>query len=404
MDQRALNFLCISSYFKGNSFMEGIKDQGHKVYLLTSQKLDKEPWAWHAIDQTFYLPTNEEEDWNYQDMLSGLAWLMKSIPIDRIVALDDFDVEKAAFLREEFRIPGMGQSTARYFRDKLAMRIQARDENLSVPSFSALFNDAQINEYLSSTQGPWLIKPRAEASATGITKVHSPEEAWSVIHALGEKRSRCLIESFRPGKVYHVDGLSYNGKVIFARASQYLDTPFEVAHQGGIFRTQTLSPNSSEEKQLLRFNEKVMKAFGMEYSAFHSEFIQDIQGDWYFLETSSRVGGANIADMVEAATGIDLWREWGKIEIAKALKIPYTLPPLLKNNSGIVLSLSRQKNPDTTPFFDKEILTFIQKDYHIGMVLTSPSADRIRTLLNQYMEVIYKDYHASAPVPDKPTS
>ena len=39
-------------------------------------------------------------------------------------------------------------------------------------------------------------------------------------------------------------------------------------------------------------------------------------GAQYFLETSARVGGAFIVDVVEAATGINLWREWAKIEIA----------------------------------------------------------------------------------------
>ncbi len=66
---------------------------------------------------------------------------MRTRKIDRVVALDDFDVEKAAILREHFRIPGMGQTTARYFRDKLAMRVQARDAGIKVPAFIGLFND-----------------------------------------------------------------------------------------------------------------------------------------------------------------------------------------------------------------------------------------------------------------------
>lgn len=87
---------------------------------------------------------------------------MKTRKIDRIVALDDFDVEKAAYLREEFRIPGMGSTTARYFRDKLAMRIQARDAGIPVPDFSPLFHDDDIRHYIREVKGPWLVKPRSE--------------------------------------------------------------------------------------------------------------------------------------------------------------------------------------------------------------------------------------------------
>ncbi len=102
-----------------------------------------------------------------EDVAAGLAWLMRTRCFDRIVSLDDFDVEKGAFLREHFRIPGMGQTTARHFRDKLAMRFKAVEEGISVPSFSALFNDDQINDFVQRVPAPWIVKPRGQASATG---------------------------------------------------------------------------------------------------------------------------------------------------------------------------------------------------------------------------------------------
>jgi hypothetical protein len=60
---------------------------------------------------------------------------MKSNQVDAIVALDDYDVEKATYLRENLRIDGMGQTTGRYFRDKLAMRMRAKSCGISIPAF-----------------------------------------------------------------------------------------------------------------------------------------------------------------------------------------------------------------------------------------------------------------------------
>ena len=40
-------------------------------------------------------------------------------------------MENAAALREHLRIPGMGLTTVRYFRDKLAMRGRAKEEGIS---------------------------------------------------------------------------------------------------------------------------------------------------------------------------------------------------------------------------------------------------------------------------------
>ena len=73
---------------------------------------------------------------------------------------------------------------------------------------------------------------------------------------------------------------------------------------------------------------------GCAYSASHSEYIRgDHDGELYFLETSSRVGGANIAELVEASSGVNLWREWAKLEVAMAKKehmypllIPRSMP------------------------------------------------------------------------------
>lgn len=404
MNNKPLNFLCISSYFKGNAFLEGIKEQGHKVFFLTSKKLESSPWAWDAIDEIYYMNSDERDDWNYKDMVAGVAWLLKSTHIDRVVALDDFDVEKAALLREEFRIPGMGQSTARYFRDKLAMRVMADKHSIPIPAFSSLFNDEAVSEYLQRVEGPWLIKPRSEASATGIQKVHTADEVWKKINELGAKRWNYLIEAFRPGDVYHVDGLSYEGQVVFSRASKYLNTPYDVAHFGGVFRTQTLKMGSEEEKELQVLNQEVMKSFRMEYSAFHSEYIKGTDGRFYFLETSSRVGGANISDMVLAATEVDLWKEWAKIEIAQALNIKYKLPKIKKGYAGVIISLSRMKDPDRSLFSEEEIVTFIEKDFHIGLIVKSSKAERVRELLEKYLGIIYDNFHASAPVPDKPAS
>ena len=41
---------------------------------------------------------------------------------DRVVALDEFDLEIAALIREHMRLPGMGVTATAFYRDKLAMR------------------------------------------------------------------------------------------------------------------------------------------------------------------------------------------------------------------------------------------------------------------------------------------
>ena len=399
-----MTILCICTYFKGSEFLKAAKQEGNTVFLLTHKKIEDKPWPKESIDELFYLENNDNSFDTYQKLIEGCAFLMRTRKIDVVVALDDFDVEKAALVREHFRIPGMGQTTARYFRDKLAMRIQAEDNQIPVPAFSALFNDVEITNFLENTQAPWLVKPRSEASATGIKKVHSKNEAWDWIHGLGEGRHNFLIETFKPGDVYHIDALTVNNEVVFERCSQYLSTPFEVAHGGGIFRSVTVEFGSLDQQALSLVNHEVMKAFGMKFSASHTEVIKCHEdGNYYFLETASRVGGAHLAEMVEASSGINIWQEWAKIETAVYNKKDYKLPKVEKSYSGILISLSSHQWPNMDVFDDKEIVWKMNEEYHVGLIVKAKSRDKVIKLLDKYAQmVIDLGLHASAPAPDKP--
>ena len=402
-----MTFFCISCYFKGGLFLKACKEAGNTVYLLTMQKLEHEAWPREAIDEMLFMETDSNDPANLGNLAKGFAWFAKDRQIDRIVALDDFDVEKAAYLREEFRIPGMGQTTARFFRDKLAMRVRARDAGVPVPRFSDLFNNQRLADFANNIEYPCLVKPRGEASATGITKVHSAEQLWQVVHELGDKRHAYLVEQFRPGDVFHVDAISVDGELEFCQVSRYLDTPFEVAHGGGIFRSVSVPYDHVDAQMLRAMTAKVMEAFHMQFSASHTEWIRLPSGDFVFLETASRVGGAHVAEMVEAATGISLWAEWARLETAMAhgqlKQHGYRVPERRYGQAGIIVSLSRYERPDMSPFNDPEVVWRMDKKQHVGVIVASDSADRVRALLDKYADTIARDYHASAPAPEKST-
>jgi len=392
MENTAKTFICISNYFKGNDFLINMKKLGNKVYLITSEKLRNKPWAHDSIEEIFYMP-GQDVDWDLDMLLHGVAGLMRKEKIDAIVALDDFDVEKATFLRENIRMDGMGQTTGRYFRDKLAMRVKAQSEGVPVPAFSALFNDEYINHFADTVSPPWVLKPRSEASATGIMKVYSKEELWQKIHELGDNRIKYLVEQFKPGAVYHCDGLNFNSKVLFSLTSQYLATPMEISQGGGIFRSANIKYNSADDRAIKKVNEQVMKSFGMKHGATHTEFIKcNEDGKIYFLETSSRVGGAHLAEMVEAASGINLWGEWAKIEDALVRGIEYKVPSSKNQFAGIVLTLSKYEHPDLSGFNDSEICFRVPLEYHAGLILKSEKPERVRELLDDYAERLVQDF------------
>lgn len=402
---RDKTIVCISCYYKGYDFIEELKALGNKIILITSENIREKNWPWHAIDEVYYMKEIEPSVWNLDHLVQGFSYLNKSNHIDAVIALDDYDVEKAALVRETFRIPGMGQTTQRYFRDKLAMRQMARDCQIDAPEFTAIFNDETVNNFADKVLGPWVLKPRSEASATGIIKINTKEELWTAIDNLGEQRHLFLLESFKPGDVFHVDSLVYNKEIVFCSASQYLSTPMEVSHDGGVFRTKTLGRYSEEFKALEKANQKVLQSFGLVHGATHTEFIRSKEnGKWYFLETSSRVGGAHIPDLVEASSGINLWREWAKIENAVLKNESYMIAKPTGFSAGLIIALANEKTPNLGNYQCEEVVKFLPLDHHVGIVYKSDSPEKIQQLLDDAAATIIRDFLQIIPPKSKPSS
>jgi len=398
----SLTILCISSYEKGHDFMRECKDQGCRVLLLTSESLKESYWPKDSIDDFFYIHDRNKE-WDLKDVIYGVSYVARREKLDRIVALDDFDVEKAAALREHLRIPGMGDTTARLFRDKLAMRTQAESRGIPVPEFLHVLNHEEINQFAKQVEFPFIIKARLLAGAHGLKKVNNEDELWNRINELGDEQSFFLMERFVSGNIYHVDSIVYENEIRFALASQYGKPPFEVAHSGRVFTSRTVLRGSEIEQKLLALNEKVVKAMGLLRGVSHTEFIEaDEDGKLYFLETSARVGGAHIADLVEAASGINLWREWAKIEIKRGVG-DYEYPEVKNNYAGIIQSLAKQEWPDLTNYSDPEVIWKLNKRFHAGLIIRSDNPERVEELLDTYTKRFYDDFFATAPMKEKPS-
>jgi biotin carboxylase len=397
---RATTILCVSSYEKGQEFLRACKSMGCTVLLLTDEKLRDADWPRESIDEMFYMPN----ELPLADILHSVSYAARTRHIDRIVALDEFDMENVAALREHLRLPGMGLTRTRYFRDKLAMREQAREAGILVPEFVHVLNYEDLHDFMKRVQGPWLLKPRSQASGIGMKKIAHADELWPLLDQLGDRQSEFLLEQFIPGSVYHVDGIVSERAVQFAEAHAYGTPPLDVSHEGGVFSTRTLPRESAETLVLKDIHQKLVEGLGLVRGVTHAEFLKaHADNRFYFIEIAARVGGAYISNMVEAASGINLWREWAHLEVG-AGKQPYQLPQVRHDYSGVIVSLARQEHPDTSAYTDPEIVYRLEKYHHAGFVLKSPVPQRIEELLEQYAKRFVQDFMATQPVPDRPTS
>jgi len=393
-----MNIVCLATYFKGVDFIQECKSRGHQVVLITKEKMLGEDWPRESLDDLIALPNDADTDL----FIHLIGMLGRQTRIDRVVALEEFDVLTAAQIRDHFGLPGQPCATARFFRDKGVMGDKAREAGINVPEFVPLLNYNDIRSFMERVPAPWIVKPRSDVSAIGIRKVNEPGEVWQMLDELDrrerlrERAAHHLLARFVEGEVFHVDSLVSNGRVIFAGANQYGRPPMEVAHQGGAYMSHTVPRNSPDERILLASNRKLIRTLGLKEGAAHAEFIKSaVDGKFYFLEIAARVGGAYIAEVLEAASGINLWREWAKIELADG-KVG-SITPARKEYAGIVLSLAKQETPDTSAYDDPEIVYRVKKKHHAGLIVRSPKLERVQELLQTYSLRFAEDFVAFLP-------
>jgi biotin carboxylase len=399
MSDRTERFLCIASYEKGHDFLRQCAEMGVRPTLLTFEKLRDAEWPREVLEDLAVMPA----DLNREQILNTVSWMARGRLFDRIIALDEFDLEKAAQIREHMRIPGMGVTTSAYYRDKLAMRVGARERGFVVPEFCRVLNYDELRAYMDRVPPPWLLKPRSEASALGIRKITEPEQLWRALDELGDRQSYFLLEQFIPGDIFHVDSVVSEGQVVFSAVHQYGRPPMQVMHEGGVFTTRTVDRKSLDWAELTALNARLAPGLGMVRGVTHAEYIRaHADGRFHFLEIAARVGGAFIADLVETATGVNLWREWAQLEVLALRGEVYALPETREDYAGSVLCLAQTAEPDTTAFNDPEIVIRMKKHHHAGLIVRSERPERVAELTDAYSAEFARRFLASMPPPEKP--
>ena len=346
------------------------------VILLTVEKKLNEPWARESINEVFALPTFK----NLTDVLYSVSYLTRTRKISTVVALDDFDVEVAAQIREHLRMPGMNVSTAAFYRDKLAMRVGAKAAGIAVPRFTGVFNHDDVRSFLATVPAPWLMKPRSSASAMGIQKHTDAEACFRAIEALGDQQSFHLLEEMLPGEMYHVDSL-----VVEARSSSAKSTStFVRSGKSGTAAVSSLRrlfrENILNAAKLQLLNEKVHAAFGLKDGPSHTEFLRHAQsGEFYFIETSAR-SAARTSPTWSRRLPASISGRSGPNSSSRA-QANIGLPSVRHEYGGVVVSLCNQEHPDDSSFNDPEIFHRVKEKNHIGLVVGCPTHERTTHLL-----------------------
>jgi hypothetical protein len=374
-------FLCLASYETGHDFVRQCADMSIKVTLLTLDENRDAAWPLESLEDLTTMP----QGLNREQILNTVSWMARGRRFDRVVALHENDLETAAQIREHMRIPGMGTTTAGCYRDLLAQRVITSAFGLQVPQFCKVLNYDELREYMARVPSPWLLRPRVDSQFVASRIIHDSEQLWRTLDKLGDTQSQYFLERLLSGDLFYVDAIVSECDAKFSVVRQCGKRPLRVGPTGGVVITQTVDCESRDAKRLMAINRELAPSLGMVRGVTHAEFLRShADGSFYFLEIGAGVGSPFLAQVVEAATGVNLWREWAKLEIGDLRQTAYKSPGGVEGYAGSVMCPVQGPWPDLDSFADPSIVARIRNDRLAGLIVHADGAEQVQKLIETY--------------------
>ncbi|MCC3767822.1 acetyl-CoA carboxylase biotin carboxylase subunit family protein [Streptomyces sp. UNOC14_S4] len=241
---------------------------------------------------------------------------------ERVVALNEGDLDTAALLRAHLGCPGQTPMELARFRDKLTMTEIVAAAGIGTPAFADAPGPAAVREFADAYGWPVIVKPRRGTASRGVIRMDSADDLAALDALDPEDR---IVQTLCPDPVFHLDGLWTGTELGPWRASRYVNTC------AGFTHGQSLGSVEEDDPALLgplgAFVAAVAKVLGGRHPwVFHLEaFVGTEAGTEAgtetdgktdgkaggapritFLEAGCRVGGAEIPFVWREVHGVDL--------------------------------------------------------------------------------------------------
>lgn len=386
-------FLCLASYETGHDFLRQCSEMGIKITLLTLDESRNAAWPRDCLEELACMPAGL----NREQILNTVSWMARGRRFDRVIALDETDLETAAQIREHFRVPGMGTTTAGCYRDKLAQRIIASAFGCPVLEFCRILNYDELRDFMAGVPTPWLLRPRIDAPHGALRRIEDGEQLWRTLDAMGDAQSHYILERIIPGDVFCVDSIVSECEVRFSAVHRSALQPLAPMQGSAIYTACTVDREVRDARELTAVNRTIAPSFGMVRGITHAEFLRSrTNGSFYFLGIGACIGGGNggesIGQVVEAASSVNLWREWAKLEVGDLRRWAYSAPADSNGYAGSIVCTAPGGPTDIFNSIDSvvqsasdpAIVTRIRKEAYAGLIVRAASPERVQSLLDRY--------------------
>lgn len=242
-------------------------------------------------------------------------------PPDRVLALNEGDLDTAAAIRERLGCAGQKSAELARFRDKLTMNQIVSGAGVPAPRFADAPDERAVRVFAERHGLPVVVKPRRGTASRGVVRLESLADLPQPGTLPPEPR---LVQEYCADDIVHIDGLWTGERLGPWRASRYVNTCVDFT-QG-----QALGSVEVDDPEILgplgEFAARVAGALSSAPWVFHLEAFVGTSTDGRprirFLEAGYRVGGAEIPFVWREVHGIDLMKAAADIQLGLCPDLP----------------------------------------------------------------------------------
>ena len=291
-------------------FTAALAAEGANVIGVGDQPVSSLPdAARHALSRYVQISSFTDEERAVGEVLDAL----RGANIDRIESMWEATMYLAARLRERIGAPGLDVAGTIPFRDKESMKQVLRAAGIRVPRSVRASTIAEVRAGAEEVGYPLIIKPISGAGSMDTYRIDEPTGLEPVLPAL-RAVPEVSVEEFVDGEEFTFDSISTGGRVAYYNVCWYRPRPLAMKQLEWV-SPQTIAlrdPGAGPLAAGVAMGHDVLAAMGLGDGFAHMEWYLKPDGEVVFGEIGARVGGARLADAMNWACDIDVYRGWAE--------------------------------------------------------------------------------------------
>lgn len=280
-----------------SNFKEWLTDYSGELIVLTRAEIVK--------DFEDYTKVYGVEDFDSDNLFYTTSIkIFKEFNIDRVIALDERDIIRAARLRERYGIKGQNVASALSFRNKYLMKKYVENSKIPLPAYSKTNDILDILDFINIHHFPVVIK---NLDGFGGYRTHILNNYKTLDNILNNYNfDNKLIESYIDADVYETDGIFMDNEIKFISCARNSNPPIHINQKKDIW-VELIEPYQEIFEILKDSTEEILK--NLPYTpntVFHCELYVDKDFNIIFCEIASRTVGRRISEAIKISYNIDL--------------------------------------------------------------------------------------------------